>query len=302
MPTLFGFQLLVQGRLAVVEQEVFVVLEIPLTAVFGNEGMGGGREGQLGDEDHHLLTLGECLLHEVEGRFQRGAGRLLGSVPGIRQGAELGAQHLESGVRVRRGGAQKLFLPAAQGLGSLQAGFQRGLIQQTGGALFLGLGLVVGGHLVKELRPAVRLLCQLCGHLGKGFLRLPQEGIAAVGRSVCPPGGREARLEAGQEEADKAQEAARAIFSNKTNTDNMPSTTLTEADFADGEIGILDLMKKCGLIPSNGEGRRLIQQGGVSVDDEKVTDVYAKVAKSDFEKGYVLIKKGKKVYHKAILG
>ena len=80
------------------------------------------------------------------------------------------------------------------------------------------------------------------------------------------------------------------------------ATTLTEADFADGEIGILDLMKKCGLIPSNGEGRRLIQQGGVSVDDEKVTDVYAKVAKSDFEKGYVVIKKGKKVYHKAILG
>lgn len=105
----------------------------------------------------------------------------------------------------------------------------------------------------------------------------------------------------GKEEADKAQEAARAIFSNKTNIDNMPSTTLTEADFADGEIGILDLMKKCGLIPSNGEGRRLIQQGGVSVDDEKVTDVYAKVAKSDFEKGYVVIKKGKKVYHKAIL-
>ena len=106
----------------------------------------------------------------------------------------------------------------------------------------------------------------------------------------------------GKEEADKAQEAARAIFSNKTDTDDMPSTTLTEADFADGEIGILDLMKKCGLIPSNGEGRRLIQQGGVSVDDEKVTDVYAKVAKSDFEKGYVVIKKGKKVYHKAILG
>ena len=106
----------------------------------------------------------------------------------------------------------------------------------------------------------------------------------------------------GKEEADKAQEAARAIFSNKTNTDNMPSTTLTEADFADGEIGILDLMKKCGLIPSNGEGRRLIQQGGVSVDDEKVTDVYAKVVKSDFEKGYVVIKKGKKVYQKAILG
>ena len=84
VPTLFGFQLLVQGRLAVVEQEVFVVLEIPLTAVFGDERMGGGREGQFGDEDHHLLTLGECLLHKVEGRFQRGAGRLLGGVPGVK--------------------------------------------------------------------------------------------------------------------------------------------------------------------------------------------------------------------------
>ena len=104
------------------------------------------------------------------------------------------------------------------------------------------------------------------------------------------------------EEKRKKGEGEQEPESNKTNTDNMPSTTLTEADFADGEIGILDLMKKCGLIPSNGEGRRLIQQGGVSVDDEKVTDVYAKVAKSDFEKGYVVIKKGKKVYHKAILG
>ena len=106
----------------------------------------------------------------------------------------------------------------------------------------------------------------------------------------------------GKEEADKAQEAARALFGNKTDTANMPSTTLTADDFTDGEIGILDLMKKCGLIPSNGEGRRLIQQGGVSVDDEKVTDVYAKIPQDAFEKGHVIIKKGKKVYHKAILG
>ncbi|MEE1219049.1 MAG: tyrosine--tRNA ligase [Ruminococcus sp.] len=105
----------------------------------------------------------------------------------------------------------------------------------------------------------------------------------------------------GKEEADKAQEAARALFGNKSNTDNMPSTQLADEDFADGEIAILDLLKKCGLIPSNGEGRRLIQQGGVSVDDEKVTDVYAKVPASAFEKGYVIIKKGKKVFHKATL-
>ena len=105
----------------------------------------------------------------------------------------------------------------------------------------------------------------------------------------------------GKEEADKAQEAARALFGNKSNTDNMPSTELSADDFADGEIAVLDLLKKCSLIPSNGEGRRLIQQGGVSVDDVKVTDVYAKVSLADFEKGYVVIKKGKKVFHKAVL-
>ena len=105
----------------------------------------------------------------------------------------------------------------------------------------------------------------------------------------------------GKEEADKAQEAGRALFGSKTDTDNMPSTELSEADFTDGAIAILDLLKKCSLIPSNGEGRRLIQQGGISLDDEKVTDVYASVPVSAFEKGYVIIKKGKKVFHKAVL-
>lgn len=105
----------------------------------------------------------------------------------------------------------------------------------------------------------------------------------------------------GKEEADKAQEAARALFGNKQNTDNMPSTKLSLDDFADGEIGVLDLLSKCSLIPSKKEGRRLIEQGGISVDDQKVTDVYTKLNTSDFEKGYVVIKKGKKVYHKAIL-
>ena len=105
----------------------------------------------------------------------------------------------------------------------------------------------------------------------------------------------------GKEEADKAQEAARALFGSKTDTDNMPSTELSEADFTDGAIAILDLLKKCSLISSNGEGRRLIQQGGISLDDEKVTDVYAGIPVSAFEKGYVIIKKGKKVFHKAVL-
>ena len=105
----------------------------------------------------------------------------------------------------------------------------------------------------------------------------------------------------GKEEADKAQEAARALFGSKQNTDNMPSTELEDTDFGDDGIGVLDLLSKCGLIPSKKEGRRLIEQGGVSLDDEKVTEVTARVTKEAFEKGFVVIKKGKKVFHKAIL-
>ena len=105
----------------------------------------------------------------------------------------------------------------------------------------------------------------------------------------------------GKDEADKAQEAARALFGSKQNTDNMPSTALSDDDFTDGSIAILDLLSKCGLIPSKKEGRRLIEQGGISVDDEKVTEVVATVPKSAFEKGHVIIKKGKKTFHKATL-
>ena len=105
----------------------------------------------------------------------------------------------------------------------------------------------------------------------------------------------------GEEEAVKAQEGARALFSTGADTENMPTTELTEADFTDGAIAVLDLMLKAGLIPSKGEGKRLIQQGGVSIDDVKVTDVFGKVALSDFSKGYVIVKKGKKIYHKIVL-
>ena len=105
----------------------------------------------------------------------------------------------------------------------------------------------------------------------------------------------------GKEEADKAQEAARALFGKGQNTDNMPSTELTQDDLTDGEIGILDLLSKCGLIPSKKEGRRLIEQGGISLNDEKIKDVYTKLGVSAFAEGFVVIKKGKKVFHKAIL-
>ena len=104
----------------------------------------------------------------------------------------------------------------------------------------------------------------------------------------------------GKEEADKAQEAARALFSNKADTDNMPSTELNDDNFADGKIGVIELLKTCGLIPSNKEGRRLIEQGGISIDDVKITDPKAELLKSAFEKGHVIVKKGKKVFHKAI--
>ena len=106
----------------------------------------------------------------------------------------------------------------------------------------------------------------------------------------------------GEEEAQKAQEGARALFGKGVNTDNMPSTAITEEDFVDGEIGVLDLMVKTKLAPSRAEGRRLIEQGGVAVDDEKVPSISAKLSlEKDFEKKYVIIKKGKKVFHKVTL-
>ena len=109
------------------------------------------------------------------------------------------------------------------------------------------------------------------------------------------------KLVHGEEEAAKAQEAARALFGAGTNTDNMPSTEIT-ADKLTDEFTVLDLLTECGLIPSRKEGRRLIQQGGVSIDGEKVEDPFAKVGADMFaDNGYVVIKKGKKVYHKAVL-
>ena len=101
----------------------------------------------------------------------------------------------------------------------------------------------------------------------------------------------------GEEEAKKALDTARSLFSGGNNAD-MPSTDITAEDLTDGAIGILDLMLKVQLIPSKGEGRRLVQQGGISLDDVKVSDPTHQITTADFEKGYVVIKKGKKVFHK----
>ena len=81
----------------------------------------------------------------------------------------------------------------------------------------------------------------------------------------------------------------------------MPSTTLTASDFTDGAIALTDLLIKTGLAASKGEGKRLIVQGGVSVDDQKMTDPMGSVPLSAFEKGHVMLRKGKKVFHKALL-
>ena len=104
----------------------------------------------------------------------------------------------------------------------------------------------------------------------------------------------------GTEEAEKAQAAAKAIFAGGGNSDNMPSTTLSAEDFSEDGLNIIDAMIKAGLVTSRGEARRLIEQGGVSVDDVKITVPAYIIPLSDFEKGYVIIKKGKKVFHKII--
>ena len=104
----------------------------------------------------------------------------------------------------------------------------------------------------------------------------------------------------GKEEAGKAQDAARALFSGAADTEHMPTTTLTEADLTDGSIGILTLMVKAGLAASNGEARRLVTQGGVLVNGEKVADPTASYTSDQLAEGLV-IKKGKKVYHKVTL-
>ena len=104
----------------------------------------------------------------------------------------------------------------------------------------------------------------------------------------------------GEEEAEKAQNAARALFSGAADTEHMPSTQLTEADLTDGSIGILTLMVKAGLAASNGEARRLVVQGGVLVDGEKVGAPTVGFTADQLKNG-IVIKKGKKIYHKVTL-
>ncbi|OPY57849.1 MAG: Tyrosine--tRNA ligase [Pelotomaculum sp. PtaU1.Bin035] len=104
----------------------------------------------------------------------------------------------------------------------------------------------------------------------------------------------------GEEEAVKAGDAAESLFGAGKNLDNVPGTTITSEQVSSG-IGILDLMLQTKLISSKGEGRRLIAQGGVSVNNEKVTDVYLPLGEKDFVNGRLMLKKGKKVYHQVTI-
>ncbi len=103
----------------------------------------------------------------------------------------------------------------------------------------------------------------------------------------------------GEEEAKKAQESARALFS-QGNAADMPTAELTEEDFTDGSIDILTLLLKSGLVPSKSEARRAVQQGGVAVDGEKVTDIATTFEKEKFGEDGIVLKKGKKNFRKVI--
>ena len=109
------------------------------------------------------------------------------------------------------------------------------------------------------------------------------------------------KLVHGEEEAEKARTASQALFSGAGDTEHMPTTELTNDDFGGGSIDVLSLLVKCGLAASKGEARRLVQQGGVSVNDEKVSAIETTFGCEQFTGDGVIIKKGKKVFHRAVL-
>ena len=102
----------------------------------------------------------------------------------------------------------------------------------------------------------------------------------------------------GEEEAKKAEESAKALFGAGGSSANMPTSTLTDADFENGNINVLSMLVATGLCPSRGEARRLVQQGGVMVDDVKVASIDESLARERFEGEGVIVRKGKKVYHR----
>ena len=101
------------------------------------------------------------------------------------------------------------------------------------------------------------------------------------------------KLVHGEEEAKKAEDASNALFNGQGNLESMPTTKIESSD-----ISVVDALVLTGIVPSKGQARTLISQGGISLNDEKVTDINKKLSESDFKDGYAIIKKGKKVFHK----
>ena len=102
----------------------------------------------------------------------------------------------------------------------------------------------------------------------------------------------------GEEEAKKAEESAKALFGAGGSSANMPTSVLTDADFENGSINVLSMLVTTGLCPSRGEARRLVQQGGVMVDDVKVASIDESLARERFEGEGIIVRKGKKVFHR----
>ena len=109
------------------------------------------------------------------------------------------------------------------------------------------------------------------------------------------------KLVHGEEEAVKAREASHALFAGGGDDANMPSTAIPADEIPENGLGVIDLLRKCGLVAGSGEARRLVEQGGIQLNGEKVTDISRTVTKEELQTG-VMIRKGKKVYHKALIG
>ena len=107
------------------------------------------------------------------------------------------------------------------------------------------------------------------------------------------------KLVHGEEEATKAQESARALFASGVAAD-MPTATLTEEDFVEGKIDVLTMLVKSGLVPSKSEARRAVEQGGVTVEGEKVTDIKTVYNAATFEGEGIVVKRGKKNFRKVV--
>ncbi len=104
----------------------------------------------------------------------------------------------------------------------------------------------------------------------------------------------------GEEEARKAEDAAKALFANGGVSADMPTTELSEAELGDG-IPVLELLVRCGLVPSKGEGRRLVQQGGIVAGEEKISSIDRKFTPEELKQGDLILRKGKKTFHRVIV-